>query len=310
MSKWALLKSSLGGKRDNESAASIHRFDGFQMLSKKKKLWPGYHFQHSMSLDAADGSDFGPVAIALAGHCERYFHVSDSAEIRVTVAFTGDQALVEDFTANVLHCQKHGGMEFECEDTMTHDTAATATETETSRIHTQRLWIKSATFEPAMKRSDFWSYTLPSELCTKETGPASANVLYTREKPATEGVGLNGLLSNRLHGIDNTGNVCVWASESVLLYTLLHNPMVLGSLHGARVLELGGGMTALSGLGVAVMAPCREVVLTDGHPDCVANQKVCLQMTRQSLSPLSAAAREGRADRVRILFYVLPLSFC
>eukprot|EP01034_Spumella_vulgaris_P033536 gene33536-41384_t len=39
------------------------------------------------------------------------------------------------------------------------------------------------------------------------------------------------------------------------------------------VLELGGGLTALAGLGISASGLCRgRVVITDGHPDCVANQ--------------------------------------
>ena len=39
----------------------------------------------------------------------------------------------------------------------------------------------------------------------------------------------------------------------------------------------------MCGLGLATMVDCEEVVLTDGHPECVKNQKVCLQMTKQNL---------------------------
>ena len=45
------------------------------------------------------------------------------------------------------------------------------------------------------------------------------------------------------------------------------------ALHFRRaVLELGGGMTALCGLGIAAALKCAAVVLTDGHMDCVRNQ--------------------------------------
>ena len=45
------------------------------------------------------------------------------------------------------------------------------------------------------------------------------------------------------------------------------------TLHFLRaVLELGGGMTALCGLGIAAALKCAAVVLTDGHMDCVRNQ--------------------------------------
>ncbi len=39
------------------------------------------------------------------------------------------------------------------------------------------------------------------------------------------------------------------------------------------VLEIGGGMAALAGLGLSTCEGlCKEIVVTDGHPDCVKNQ--------------------------------------
>ena len=57
-------------------------------------------------------------------------------------------------------------------------------------------------------------------------------MLYTREKPQHEGVKAEGILSNKLHGIDNTGNVCVWASESVLLHTILNSEVLREAVRG------------------------------------------------------------------------------
>jgi hypothetical protein len=44
-----------------------------------------------------------------------------------------------------------------------------------------------------------------------------------REKAKDAGIGINQLLSHKLHGVDNTGNVKVWAAESMLLHVLLNN---------------------------------------------------------------------------------------
>jgi len=60
-------------------------------------------------------------------------------------------------------------------------------------------------------------------------------ILYTRENNETAKVDIKGLTSHKLHGIDNTGNVCVWASESMLLYTLLHSPNLDSILNGRNV---------------------------------------------------------------------------
>ena len=38
---------------------------------------------------------------------------------------------------------------------------------------------------------------------------------------------------------------------------------------GKTVLELGGGMTSMAGLAVAACGKPKNVILTDGNPDCV-----------------------------------------
>lgn len=43
---------------------------------------------------------------------------------------------------------------------------------------------------------------------------------------------------------------------------------------GARVLELGSGMSGLAGMGVAACSNAAEVVITDGNPDAVKSLKV------------------------------------
>ena len=130
-------------------------------------------------------------------------------------------------------------------------------------------------------------------------------VASQQQKSTTMRSRMEELLSHRTHGVDNTGNVRVWDAEGVLAVFLLSSILDekpssaaealvetrnalrdMITAHGDRsveefnVLELGCGQAGLAGLALASLvsasggstrAKRMNIMLTDGHPKCVAN---------------------------------------
>ncbi len=95
-----------------------------------------------------------------------------------------------------------------------------------------------------------------------------------------------------LMGFNNTGNVCVWPAEECLAAYCLENSEVF---RGAKVVELGGGMTSLAGLLLAQRVPdVTSVVLTDGNEASVDNLGAILD--RSGRSKVSASVLRWGSD--------------
>ncbi|XP_015785388.1 calmodulin-lysine N-methyltransferase-like [Tetranychus urticae] len=76
---------------------------------------------------------------------------------------------------------------------------------------------------------------------------------------------------------DSTGAICIWPSEKILGHWCLQNKPLF---NGKIVLELGSGLTGLSGLIVASTCNPAQLFLTDGNPDCIDNLNLILARNR------------------------------
>lgn len=64
--------------------------------------------------------------------------------------------------------------------------------------------------EPLLRAHELCCYSVPAQAV--EDCAISAVSVYTREVPKAAGVTAKGIISHKLHGVDNTGNVRVWVS--------------------------------------------------------------------------------------------------
>jgi hypothetical protein len=297
MSRWEILRSALkNGQRDACHQNSIHRFQGFQKLKKTKCLWSGFH----LKLILSEINNVSWINIMRA--CEEYLQNIDCTECQLDLEFM-DALNLHQFVANdsssghyhslvnifqqylnqcggkgCFHIEEFPSIEISVMDeeslsviteiaTFTHQTIEL--KSDDSKVIRCSFRVRHLTMLPLHKVIEYYKYELPANDVSGQDLQAH---VFTREPPKNKKISSQDLLSNQLYGVDNTGNICVWPSEPLMLYVFTRSRWMVEMIQGKRVLEVGGGMTGLVGLGLAALELCSEVTITDGHPNCVANQ--------------------------------------
>jgi len=280
MSRWSLLRSNLlEGSSGESNDKSIHRFQGFNIVTKVKKIIKGFKRIYDINVAGTMSME------ALVDNCALFMQENiDTTELFVHITFD----CIEQISAidKLVQPFMNGSVTREYNNCV----ITLLTESNCSDTNIFIFSIYNRRFKPTLTLYHYFEYNVP----------ITGNMIniYTREKRTDAGVGIKGILSNKLHGIDNTGNVRVWPAESILLHTLVQccqdealaaKLLFPISSPNLNLLELGGGLTGLCSLGLAVYNNClpetsrifANIVSSDGHPDCVVNQKVCISLTSQ-----------------------------
>eukprot|EP00794_Sanderia_malayensis_P020342 gene20342-22345_t len=93
------------------------------------------------------------------------------------------------------------------------------------------------------------------------------------------------LLHGRIHpevliGFNNTGNVCIWPAEEVMAHYCIK---MKHRFCAKTICEVGGGMTSLAGLLLAVSIEARLIYLTDGNKESAENIQAILDRNQDKL---------------------------
>jgi hypothetical protein len=252
MSRWELLKESLRKGRNAASNSSIHAFPGHSLIEKVRIIWPGYKVSLPFEKDA-DYKQFMACLVHL-------FSKTDCCEVEVTVIDTDKTLSIDTLTGELGLSPELTAISLE--EKLSDD--------ESSAARVISILLRNRVYTPLYSSCCFFKYCLPS----------GRNV-FTRELPEKRKITANDIISDVLFGVDNTGNICTWPSESILLHVLLTVSWIRTRIMSKQILEIGGGQTALAGLGLAVEGVSDNIIITDGHPNCVINQGVCIQCCRR-----------------------------
>ena len=105
---------------------------------------------------------------------------------------------------------------------------------------------------------------------------ASPVEFFIRERMSRQNFSLHELVSHQQQQVDNTGNVCIWDAEKTLTWVLVQER----NLEVQTVLELGIGMAGMAGLAMAQRGSVKRIILTDGHEQCIQNNRINVRLSK------------------------------
>jgi hypothetical protein len=216
MSRWKILKDAITQKKRTVNESSIHRFHGHESFSKRKCLWEGFSLRIQVG-SVAEMDD------QLLARCEQYIENVDCPEIFLVIYNDSNNGIDE--TA-VIEWKNKVETPLRLESLSENSTKCA------NKVLSLR--VTNSNYVPVERSCQFYSYSLlPFE---------DLNV-FTREPIENKVLSLEELCSDRLYGVDNTGNICVWPSEPLFLYILLENEGLKSLVKHKSILEIGSGLT-------------------------------------------------------------------
>lgn len=251
MSKWALLKESLKKGRNTSSASSIHAFNGHQLISKEKVIWQGFTSMVTVT-EELDYDSFLRFIV-------QRFSAIDSCEVTIELFLQNLDFFCKEKLLITLASNQ-------CFDGISLISVSEISEIGDSHMESKlSILFRNSRYVPIYSSCSYFRYTTPSN-----------RTIFTREVSEHRKFKASDILSDKLFGVDNTGNICTWPSEAILFHILVTLPWLRELLNEKRLVEIGGGQTALAGLGLAIEGVSKNIIITDGHPHCVLNQVIFL----------------------------------
>jgi predicted nicotinamide N-methyase len=261
--RWGILRQALlapapGGHAAN--SASIHRHEGFHLLQRKEGPWvPTIELEEDPSTNPCGWISEALLALGDLG-CE------------VMMVPLREPAADVDALCQQLVGGSDGALH-----------VRTAPASSVLLVSSRGLSLRDGVVQP-------WRLVSYEHMGYRWQTRERSGALQRRIRVAD-------VLCHRMHGVDNTGNVRIWAAEGVLLHVLAQ-PDTLPRLKGKRLLEVGGGMTGLAGLALSTMADLATVVLTDGNPDALLSQKACVRLNLMKVGTTSVSSKLLLWDRL------------